>query len=138
MRFPVIITRFGVYHWGKFEFEDGTSKDKFFITLNCRSGDREISIVLPTSQVEKWLDGPRPTVDTVIIEDGESEHFSVRTLIDLKNIIVKEKEEIEGAVAVGKVEYVGLLEKPLQERIVRAIKEARTLSKKDIRRLLCE
>ena len=48
------IIRFGVYHWSKYEFEDGTNKDKYFIALNCHWRDKEVSIILPTSKIDKY------------------------------------------------------------------------------------
>jgi hypothetical protein len=137
MDFPFQIVRFGVYHWRSFTFEDGTSKDKFFIALNCQIGDKSITIVLPTSQVEKyrakgWL------IDTVVIEVGESSYFSKKTLIDLKNCKTYDRDNIEKAEGQNMIRYLGLLEEPLRERIEDAIENAYTLAPHEIKRLLCK
>ena len=129
MPFPILVYRFGVFHWQSFEFEDGTSKDKYFIAFNCNISDMEISIVLPTSRIEKYS-GSR-LIDTVLIKSGESQYFSKDTLIDLKNIKVYEKEKIENAINNGKVKYLGCLEDFLIERIEDAISGAVTLSQKE-------
>jgi len=134
MPFPTLILRFGVYHWKSFEFEDGTSKDKYFIAFNCKLDDLEISIVLPTSQIEKYT-GTR-LIDTVLVNRQESQYFSKDTLIDLKNIKVYEREKIEIALNGGKIQYLGILEKFLIKRIKDAITNAVTLSPKVKRKLL--
>jgi len=132
------IQRFGVYHWKSFEFEDNTKKDKYFITLNCKLNDRDIALVLPTSQVEKYNQFPSRLVDTIIINSNESRFFKKNTLIDLKNIKYFEAIAIYEAVEQGKINYLGLLEKDICDRIEKAIQEAITLSKKLKNQLLCK
>jgi len=132
------IQRFGVYHWKSFEFEDNTKKDKYFITLNCKLNDRDIALVLPTSQVEKYNQFPSRLADTIIITSNESRFFKKDTLIDLKNIKYFEAIAIYEAVEQGKINYLGLLEKEICDRIEKAIQEAITLSKKLKNQLLCK
>ena len=132
------IQRFGVYHWESFEFEDNTKKDKYFITLNCRLNDKDIALVLTTSQIEKYQKFKNRLIDTIIINANESKFFKKDTLIDLKNIKYFEAVAIYDAVEKGKINYLGLLEEELIKRIEKAIKEAITLSNKIKRQLLCE
>ena len=132
------IQRFGVYHWESFEFEDNTKKDKYFITLNCKLNDKDIALVLPTSQIEKYQKFKNRLIDTIIINANESKFFKKDTLIDLKNIKYFEAVAIYDAVEKGKINYLGLLEEELIKRIEKAIKEAITLSNKIKRQLLCE
>lgn len=83
----LVIQRFGVYHCENFQFEDGTSKNKFFIALNCSIKDSSINLVLPTSQYEKHYENSNYyLMDTVIIQDSQSTYFDKKTVIDLKNI----------------------------------------------------
>jgi hypothetical protein len=131
------IQRFGVYHWKNFEFEDNTKKDKYFITLNCNLNDKEIALVLPTSQVEKYNNFPNRLIDTIIISSNESRFFKKDTLIDLKNIKYFEAMAIYDAVERGKINYLGLLEEKLTKKIEKAIKEAITLSPKLKKQFLC-
>ena len=131
------IQRFGVYHWKSFIFEDNTKKDKYFITLNCKLSDKEIALILPTSQVEKYKSVSNRLIDTIIIKANESRFFKKDTLIDLKNIKYFEANSIYEAVEKGKVNYLGLLEKELIQRIENSINEASTLSKKLKNQLLC-
>ena len=132
------IQRFGVYHWKSFEFEDNIKKDKYFITLNCKLNDKDIALVLPTSQVEKYKRFENRLIDTIIIKANESKFFSKDTLIDLKNIKYFEAIAIYEAVEKSKINYLGLLETCLCDRIEKAIKEAFTLSPKLKKQLLCE
>jgi hypothetical protein len=131
------IQRFGVYHWKSFIFEDNTKKDKYFITLNCKLSDKEIALILPTSQVEKYKSVSNRLIDTIIIKANESRFFKKDTLIDLKNIKYFEANLIYEAVEKGKVNYLGILEKELIQRMENSIKEAITLSKKLKNQLLC-
>ena len=132
------IQRFGVYHWKSFEFEDNTSKDKYFITLNCKLNDREVALVLPTSQVNKYQNNQNRFIDTILINPNESKFFIKETLIDLKNIKYFEAPIIYDAVERSKINYLGLLESKICERIENAIKEAFTLPPKLKKQLLCE
>ena len=50
-----------ILHWADFEFDDGTSKDKFFVVLGAKP-DRNCLVVITTSQ-------PR-TVPTLLGRDG--------------------------------------------------------------------
>ena len=131
------IQRFGVYHWEKFAFEDNTSKDKYFITLNCTLNDVDIALVLPTSQIEKYQKFKNRLIDTIIIKENESRYFKKQTLIDLKNIKYFEAVAIYEAVEKGKITYLGLLEEHISKRIEDAIKLAITLSPKVKKALLC-
>ena len=131
-----LIVRFGVYHWKGFEFEDGTYKDKYFITLNCKLEDKEIALVLPTSQVHKYQ--KFRSIDTIKILKDESIYFHKDTLIDLKNIKVVESAKIIKAHKAKRIKYLGLLEEKLQNRIIEAIKRAKTLSLKVKKSLLCD
>jgi len=131
------IQRFGVYHWEKFAFEDNTSKDKYFITLNCTLSDVDIALVLPTSQIEKYQKFKNRLIDTIIIKENESRYFKKQTLIDLKNIKYFEAVAIYEAVEKGKITYLGLLEEHISKRIEDAIKLAITLSPKVKKALLC-
>jgi hypothetical protein len=132
------ISRFGVYHWQSFKFEDNSQKDKYFISLNCKLNDLEIALVLPTSQVEKYQKFKNRLVDTIIIHPGESEFFNKLTLIDLKNIKYLEANSIYQAVEKGKINYLGILEKDLCNKIETTIQEAITLSTKIKNQLLCK
>jgi hypothetical protein len=131
----LIIQRFGVYHWESFTFEDASTKDKFFIALNCTIGDKVLNLVLPTSQYEKrYENSPYYLMDTVIVEDGLSKYFSKKTVVDLKNIqqIHANKIKIEN------INYKGILEQNICDAIVNTIKKSKLLSQKKIVELLCE
>ena len=130
----LIIQRFGVYHWESFVFEDGTSKDKFFIALNCNIGDKEINLVLPTSQFYKrYENSTHYLMDTVIIEECESGFFSKKTVIDLKNIHQIKSNECN----IANINYKGVLESYICMQIEDTIKNSILLTKKRIKELLC-
>lgn len=131
----LIVQRFGVYHWESFLFTDGSSKDKFFIALNCSIGDIEINLVLPTSQFEsKYENNPSYLMDSVVLNQNESKLFSKKTVIDFKNMHQIKSNELK----ISKIAYKGLLESDICKRIEDTIKNSKLLTKKRIRELLCE
>ncbi|MEO2065250.1 MAG: hypothetical protein ABGX17_01965 [Desulfurobacteriaceae bacterium] len=144
MSFPVLIYRWGVYHWEDFRFKDGSSKDKYWIALVCKvihpkTGSEElIPSLIPTSQWEKYKAHPRWLIDTVVLEPGESKFFPKRTILDLKNIQWVKEETVYHALKNRKLTYLGTLEESIIIRVEKAIREAETLSPKDIKILLCE
>lgn len=131
----LFINRFGVYHWKQYIFEDGSSKDKYWISLNCSINQKEYHAILPTSRIEKYKFN---MIDTCIIEANQSQYFKVATLLDFKNIKINPKIEIEKAFACGNFEYLGLLEKELQGEIENVIRNSVTLSEILINALLCK
>ena len=131
----LIIQRFGVYHWESFLFSDGSSKDKFFIALNCIIGDVEINLVLPTSQFEtKYKNNSNYLRDTVVLSENESQFFIKKTVIDFKNIHQIKSNELK----MSNITYKGILESEICKRIEDIIKNSKLLSKKRIKELLCE
>ena len=129
----IIINRFGVYHWSDFEFEDGSCKDKYWIALNCTISQKEYHAILPTSQVQKYFNN----IDTLYIEAEESEYFKKDTILDFKNIKINTKEEIENIFSKNKLDYLGLIERDIQNKIELTIENAMTLSNNMIHKLLC-
>jgi len=129
------INRFGVYHWKEYVFEDGTSKDKYWVSLNCMINQKEYHAVLPTSKVEKHKFN---TIDTLIIPSGSSIHFKVDTLLDFKKLKINNKIEIEKAFTNNNFTYLGLLEQELQKKIEDTILNSETLSQILIDTLLCK
>ena len=129
------INRFGVYHWKEYVFEDGTSKDKYWVSLNCMINQKEYHAVLPTSKVEKHKFN---TIDTLIIPSGSSVHFKVDTLLDFKKLKINNKIEIEKAFTNNNFIYLGLLEQELQKKIEDTILNSETLSQILIDTLLCK
>ena len=87
------ISRFGVYHWEKFEFEDNSKKDKYWISLSCKFEQKEFYAVLPTSKLDKYFNKS----DTYIIKNGSSKYFFVDTLLNFSNIQISTKDKIENA-----------------------------------------
>lgn len=131
----LFVNRFGVYHWKEYMFEDQTTKDKYWISLNCTIDQKKYHAVLPTSKVEK---NKFNTIDTLIIEANSSTYFKVVTLLDFKKLKINSKNEIHKAFENGKFEYLGLLEKELQDKIENTILHSETLSQILINILLCK
>ena len=130
----LVISRFGVYHWKQFIFEDGSVRDKYWIALNCTINQKEYHAILPTSKIVKNIFN---TIDTFVIEANKSQYFKVSTLLDFKNIQINSKEEIEIAFQKGNFDYLGLLEKEIQSEINKVIVNSITLSEILINTLLC-
>lgn len=131
----LFINRFGVYHWKQYLFEDKSLKDKYWISLNCTIHQKEYYAILPTSQIKKHKFN---TIDTFILEADRSQYFKITTLLDFKNIKINSKTEIEKAFTDGKFEYLGLLEKELQNEVENVIADSVTLSEMLINTLLCK
>ena len=144
MTFPILIYRWGVYHWEDFRFPDGSSKNKYWIALVCRiinsknGSEQLIPSLIPTSQWEKYSSNPQWLIDTVVVEPEESQFFSKKTILDLKNIQWVEETTIYQALQKGKLTYQGTLEETIIQEVESAIRNAETLSLRDIKILLCE
>lgn len=123
------IKRFSVYYWRNYEFHDASDeRDKFIITLNCSVNEFPLSIILPTSNgAGAYYSNPLNLTDCVIIKSGESEFFTYKdknTIVDLNNIQTESKDIIETVHSEGELEYKGILEIDLQERIIQAIENS--------------
>lgn len=129
----LIIHRFGIYHWEDYPFEDGSKKDKYWISLNCSIDEVEYYAILPTSQVDKFYHN----IDILKIDINKSKYFDKVTILDFNNIKVNTKQEIEKVFLSNKLTYKGLLEKNIQDDIVSSITNAETLSEKKKKELLC-
>ncbi len=144
MSFPILIHRWGVYHWEDYRFSDGSSKNKYWIALVCKiihpktNSEQIIPSLIPTSRWEKYSSYPRLLIDTVVLEPGESHFFSKKTILDLNNIQWVKEDIIHRAIERDKLSYLGLLESCIIQRIEKAIRNAETLSYQDIKILLCE
>ena len=136
----LVVNRFGVYHWNDYTFNDDTSiKDKYWIALNCTINQKKYYAILPTSQYEKYNKQNKFILtDTIILNPSESEYFSKKTVLDLKNLKTNSIDEIRNAFELNKFKYLGVLEKEIQNSIINTIKNAETLSNKTIKILLCE
>lgn len=130
----LFISRFGIYHWKNFEFEDNSKKDKYWISLSCKLDQKEFYAVLPTSKIDKYFNKS----DTYIIKNGSSKYFLIDTLLDFSNIQISAKDKIESAFQNSKFKYLGLLEKEHQVKIEEIIKDSFTLTQKMIDDLLCQ
>ncbi len=139
----VLITRWGVYHWEDFRFPD-ESKNKFWIALVCKIVDPKnnlgitIPSLLPTSRWDKYKNNRKRLIDTIVLEPYESKFFKKKTVVDIKNIFFVREQEVFEAVQKNKLKYKGTLEENIAKKIEKAIRNAETLSKKDIKMLLCE
>ena len=138
------IYRWGVYHWEDYRFSDGNSKNKYWIALVCKiihpktGSEHLIPSLIPTSQWEKYSSRPQWLIDTVVIEPGESQFFSKKTILDLKNIQWVSIESVLNALQQGKLTYKGTLEEDIRQKVEDAIRNAYTLSPREIKILLCK
>jgi len=132
-----MIVRFGVYHWKDYIFDNGTTKNKYWIALNCQIKQENYYAVLPTSQIDKYKFSTI-NIDTVKIEKYESKYFAKTTILDFKNIQLNTKDEMDFILNNNKLDYKGLLESEIQEKIILCIKNSETLSELFIEELLCE
>jgi hypothetical protein len=72
------------------------------------------------------------------VKPEESQFFSKKTILDLKNIQWVEETTIYQALQKGKLTYQGTLEETIIQELESAIRNAETLSLRDIKILLCE
>ena len=135
------ITRGSIYFWKNYAFNENEedNRNKYWITLNCKVNDFPINVVLPTSQNNnRYYSNQDNMIDTVVIEASESEYFSKKTIIDLKNITHESQDKIEEAWDLRYLQYCGNLEVDLLDRIEEAIRNAITISPMDKKEYLCE
>lgn len=144
------IARGSVFVWFDYAFEDGSKKDKYIITLNCKVKDSitntvktsHIYIILPTSQYDKhYKDNPPNLLDTVILEPSECRFFNkedTKTVIDLKKIIFKEMDSLKEDISEKKLKFLGLIESIILKKIEDEIENAFTISQENKDILLCK
>lgn len=138
----LFIERFSVFYWENYEFHNGSpERNKFIITLNCSVNEFPLAIILPTSKEDgAFYSNPVNLIDCVIINIGESTFFTYRdknTIVDLRNICTEDKDIIQTVHEEGELQFQGILEIALQDRIIEAIEESLTLDKYLIDKYLC-
>lgn len=133
-----IILRGSIYLWKSYNFEDGTTKDKYWLALTCTVNGNPIYAVLPTSQYKHYEHNESRCYDTIIIEENESTHFPKKTIIDLKNVRQENKSALDNAIQTNQFIYVGQLEEDIMNKIKNAIENAYTLPQQLIDNLTCE
>ncbi len=134
----IIISRGSIYLWKSYEFEDGTCKDKYWISLTCTVNGVPVYAVLPTSQYDKhYKYNEQRCYDTVILEANESQFFPKKTVIDLKNIRKEDPILLKKAIKENRLSYIGQLEQEILERIKIEIENAYTLPQELIDDLTC-
>ena len=95
--------------------------------------------MLPTSQWNNhYYSKEDNMIDTIILEASESKFFKKRTIIDLKNIVLEDEEQVKEGIECNLLKYLGELEPTLFQRIEEAIKNAITLSNFDKKEYLCQ
>ena len=136
----LIIIRASVFKWENFDFNGCEApKDKFFITLNCKINEFPVNAILPTSQYNKYYYSKKESlIDTVLLEPNESRFFHLKTIIDLKNIIQKEEDEIHSAFNSEFLIYLGELEDEIFKRIENTIRNSDLIDPFKISEYLCE
>ncbi|MBN2826207.1 MAG: hypothetical protein JXQ76_12830 [Campylobacterales bacterium] len=135
----LIIHRASVFKWQDYTFGNGDSKDKFWITLNCKINEFPINAILPTSKYDKrYYSKAQSLRDTIVLEANESQFFPRKTLIDLKNIIQQEESEVRDAFEDEYLVYLGELEESIMQKIETAIRNSEILEPFKISEYLCE
>jgi len=130
------IERGSVFHQKEFKFEDGSSKDKYLITLNCKYRDNNINFVLTTSQ-SKHYKNSKFMIDVLIIKANESKFFKAdETFIDLDNIYEDDFNYLENQFDIGELTLLGILENNILEKIEKLIKNS-TLNYFEKAKYLC-
>lgn len=134
------IKRGSVYKWYEYPFEDNdTAKDKYWITLNCEINGFPMNAILPTSQWNNhYYLREENMIDTIVFEANESQFFNKKTIIDLKNIVLEEEEQVKEGIKENFLKYLGELETNLFQRIEKAIEYAITISNFDKQEYLCQ
>lgn len=138
----LFIKRFSVFYWMNYAFEDSSEeRHKYIITLNCVDNEFPLTIILPTSKDNgAFYSNLKNLIDCVTINIGESEFFRYKdhnTIIDLRNIKTKNQNIIEAIHSEGELQYKGILEQELQDRITEAIENSLTIDDYLIDKYLC-
>ena len=138
----LFIKRFSVFYWVDYQFHDGSEeRNKYIITLNCLVNEFPLTIILPTSKDNgAFYSNPANLIDCVTINIGESEFFTYKdnnTIIDLRNINTEDQSIIEAVHGEGELQFQGILEQELQDRITKAIESSLTIEEYLIDKYLC-
>lgn len=119
-----IIERGSIFHQKDFEFEDGSSKDKYLITLNCKYFDNHINFVLTTSQ-SKYYQNSKFRHNVLVIEENESTYFNKQTFIDVdRNVYECDFNSLKHKFEIGDLTLRGVLEVNIIKKIERMIRNS--------------
>jgi len=138
----LFIKRFSVFYWVNYEFHDGSEeRNKYIITLNCSVNEFPLTIILHTSKDDgAFYSNQKNLIDCVVIKTGESEFFTYKdnnTIVDLRNINTEDQSIIEAVLDEGELQFQGILEQELQDRITKAIKDSLTIEEYLTDKYLC-
>ncbi len=138
----LLIKRFSVFYWIDYQFHDGSEeRNKYIITLNCLVNEFPLTIILPTSKDDgAFYSNKANLIDCVKINIGESEFFTYKdnnTIVDLRNINTEDQSIIEAVHEEGELQFQGILEPKLQDRITKAIEDSLTIEEYLIDKYLC-
>lgn len=116
-------------------------RNKYIITLNCSVNEFPLTFILPTSKDDgTFYSNQKNLIDCVIIKTGESKYFTYKdnnTIVDLRNINTEDQSIIEAVHEEGELQFQGILEPELQDRITKAIEDSLTIEEYLIDKYLC-
>ena len=118
-----------VLHWSGFEFEDGTSKDKFFVVLGAKQG-HDFLVVITTSQphVRSFNPGCHATEGYFHIPGGAKDFFPKDTWLLLMECRELRAAEVVKSSMDGSLRDVANLRTQLANEIRNCLKRTEDVS----------
>ncbi len=116
--------------WKNYKFSDGTQKTKRVLLLSDCIDGKAIIVVLPTSQLQYYVNDLNQTamMDTICFLANESASFEKDTVIDLKNIDILRVSNVEAVSHRGGVFQRDSLDEKSMAKILDVVRIAKTLT----------
>lgn len=127
----LVVEGFGkgdVLRWDKFVFDPQSPKrvkDSYFILLSGRLGNGIFIAIRPTKEFDFYR-SRRNLIDTIVLSARESRFFPKQTILDLKQLIPLNVEDIVEKFG-SAVKRLGRLEESVMIRLDSAVINAKTL-----------
>jgi hypothetical protein len=137
-RLAVGLKKGDVVFWKDYDCDDGCKKDKLVLLISdCLEGKAFI-VVLPTSQIQYYVNDRRTMVDVVCFAAGTNSFFVKDTVVDLKNIMPLSVSKLVPHFETGIAIVSGSLSSAEITIIDGAVRDAETISPKYQRYILGE
>lgn len=137
-QYAVSLKRGSILLWKNYEFSDGSKKNKLVLLLSNCIKNKCFIVVLPTSQIQHYVEGSREMIDTIAFPKGSSTFFKTDTIIDLKSVDPIKVQRLVPHLSSRAAQKIGELDEIDWEKIRAAVENAQTLSQRVIEILLKE
>ncbi len=120
----------------RYEFENGTIKEKFFIALSRSPENNPLVFVVTTSNPEFFDKHPEFNRDIIRITAGSLDYFPLDTIIDCRSVLKIPRDTLKNNFHSNDLKFCGNLPSDLISKIESIIKYSRHIARKDKKLIL--